>query len=414
MSKTNEEYQMEEAAMREIVVIGGGFAGLSAALNAADEVADHPDIRVTLVSALPDLVIRPRLYERDPETLGVPLEPLLDKVGVRFILARAGGIDTEAGQVKLEGSGNGLGDVVAYDRLVIAVGSEIARPDIPGLETQAFDVDSQAGAVKLDNHLKNLRQTPETDSKNGFVIIGAGMTGIELACELRDRLEAHHGAGAGDDARITLVEQAGVVGPEFGDDPRPVIEDALNQAKVDIKTGRRVVRVEPEQVILDDGSTLPAQTVVVATGMRASGLTAQIDAERDMAGRLVATADLSVPGHDGIYAAGDAAQIQAENGHAAMMSCQHARTMGKYAGVNAARSLIGGLPRDYAQPGYTTCLDLGRSGAVFSTGWDRKVKATGDEAKKRKRWINTELIYPPEPGSRDEILAAMRIDDNGR
>ena len=82
--------------------------------------------------------------------------------------------------------------------------------------------------------------------------------------------------------------------------------------------------------------------------------------------------------------------------------------MGKYAGYNAARELMALPPKIYRQADYTTCLDLGNFGAVFSTGWDRQVQHFGEEAKKRKIWINSELIYPP-VGSKAEIFEGSRI-----
>jgi NADH dehydrogenase len=88
--------------------------------------------------------------------------------------------------------------------------------------------------------------------------------------------------------------------------------------------------------------------------------------------------------------------------------------MGKYAGRNAASDVLGQPFRRYRQGDYTTCLDLGRFGAVFTDGFDRKLKLAGPEAKKRKRWINTELISLPHPGPTDQVLAAMRIDEKGR
>jgi len=87
--------------------------------------------------------------------------------------------------------------------------------------------------------------------------------------------------------------------------------------------------------------------------------------------------------------------------------------MGKYAGLNVVRDLLGEAPRPYRQPDYTTCLDLGNSGAVFTTGWERDVQKTGAEAKERKTMINTQWIYPP-TGSADEVFAALRIDERGR
>jgi hypothetical protein len=116
-----------------------------------------------------------------------------------------------------------------------------------------------------------------------------------------------------------------------------------------------------------------------------------------------------VPAARDIFVAGDAA---AADGHGQMVlqSCQHALQLGRYAGENAARDLIGLPTIPYLQPPYITCLDLGRSGAVFTRGWERKVELTGAEAKAVKRRINTGVIYPPHDATREELLALSNLD----
>ena len=88
--------------------------------------------------------------------------------------------------------------------------------------------------------------------------------------------------------------------------------------------------------------------------------------------------------------------------------------MGKYAGHNAARNLMGLETRAYRQPNFVTYMDFGDHGAIFTTGWDREVGASGPEVNARKRMINEQVIYPPKATSREEIFTARRIDENGR
>ena len=89
-----------------------------------------------------------------------------------------------------------------------------------------------------------------------------------------------------------------------------------------------------------------------------------------------------------------------------VMSCQHGRPMGRFAGYNVVGDLLGEPMLTLRIPWYVTVLDLGPAGAVYTEGWDRLVVARGDEAKATKRIINTERIYPPLTGDRDAILAA--------
>jgi hypothetical protein len=102
-----------------------------------------------------------------------------------------------------------------------------------------------------------------------------------------------------------------------------------------------------------------------------------------------------VPESPSIFAEGDTAAARGPDGHAVLQSCQHAIPLGKFAGHNAAASLLG-QPLQPFDPGpYVTCLDLGAGGAVLTTGWDREVRLTGESAKAVKKAIVEFYIYPP-------------------
>jgi len=396
--------------MTHILVLGGGFAGVSAAVVAADEIHQAGgEATVSLVSDSDHLTIRPRLYEKNPQTLRAPLRPTLDPAGIAFVHGRVSAIDTAAKSVVLED-----GTTLRYDRLILATGSELPPLPVPGVAEHTHNIDSFDGAVALDRHLQQVIKTPDAPGHDTYVIVGGGMTGIELAAEMRGRIEQHSDAATAAAANVILIEMADVIGPEFGANPRPVIDTALGDAGVEQRLGCRVAGFDANGVLLADGSRIDAATVVVTVGLRANGLTAQIPGDRDALGRLEVDDNLKVAGLEDVYATGDVAHARVDDaGNYALMSCQHARTMGKYAGLNVVRELMGGDPRPYRQADYTTCLDLGNFGAVFTMGWDRDVQTTGAEAKKRKEMINTQWIYPPS-GDRDEVFAALRIDERGR
>ncbi len=371
----------------KILIIGGGFAGFWAAV-AARRVAG-PWAGVTLVSPEPVLQIRPRLYEVRPETLGVDLLPLLRKVDVAFVRGEAVELDTAAKTVTLA-----AGERLAYGRLVIATGSRMRRPPVPGAET-AFSVDTKAEAIAFDRTI---------------AVVGAGFTGIELALELRDRLLAHSANGVAERLRIVLIDRAEIIGPELGPGPRPEIEAALAAAGVELRLGANVRALAADHVSFADDSVLAADAVVLATGMAASPFAAQVPGVRDKLGRVVVDAALRAPAAPEIFVAGDAAAADTGNGHWTLQSCQHANQLGRVAGENAARDLLGLPPVPYTQLRYVTCLDLGRSGAVIAQGWERRVDKTGAEGKAVKRLINTQIIYPPADGTAEALLASSSID----
>jgi NADH:ubiquinone reductase (H+-translocating) len=337
----------------QILIIGGGFAGFWAAV-AARRVAG-PRAAVTLVSPAPMLEIRPRLYEARPETLAVDLLPLLRKVDVSFVRGEAMRLDTTAKAVTLA-----AGDRLAYDRLVVATGSRMRRPPVPGAEA-AFSVDTQAEAIAFDLRLSEIARDVAEPT---IAVVGAGFTGIELALELRDRLKVH---------------------------------------------GATVRALAAEGVSFADGSSLAADAVVLASGMAASPFAAQVAPDvpgvRDELGRVVVDAALRAPAAPEVFVAGDAAAADTGDGHRTLQSCQHAGQLGRVAGENAARDLLGLPPVPYTQLRYVTCLDLGRSGAVIAQGWERRIEKTGNEGKAVKRLINTQVIYPPADGTAEALLA---------
>jgi len=167
-----------------------------------------------------------------------------------------------------------------------------------------------------------------------------------------------------------------------------------------------VTEVDEGGATLSTGEKLAASSVVWCAGMRANPLTADLGAARDRLGRVPVDDYLRVDGVRDVFAAGDVAAAKMDDTHLSVMSCQHGRPMGRFAGYNVISDLLGAPMLPLRIPWYVTVLDLGPAGAVYTEGWDRLVVASGAEAKATKRTINAERIYPPLNGDRDAILAA--------
>ena len=394
--------------MQTIVIVGAGFAGMYAALCSArvrDERGVSPDaLEIVVVAPEPRLVIRPRLYEREPETMVAPLREVFDAVGVRYEQGRVEAIDS-AGQSVVVVGADGARRSLRYDRLVLAAGSRGFKPDIPGLAKHGFTVDQIEDAIVLDQHLASLAKRPASPARDTAVVVGGGFTGIEVATEMPSRLRAVLGPNA--NVRVIIVDRNAVIAPAMGAAPRPLIEKALREVGVEARLGVGVSAVSESGIALSDGQSIESATVIWAGGFRANPLTAQIPAERDPSGRLVVDKNLRVAAVPTVFAAGDTAQAATDDlGHRALMSCQHANRLGASAGFNAAADLLGAPLEPYRQKNYVTCLDLGPSDAVFTRGWDAVVEMNGDKAKAMKREINTRWIYPPAPNRADAFKAA--------
>ena len=392
-----------------LIIIGTGFAGMYAALSAARlrdiQGVSPEELKIALVGPEPTLVIRPRLYEQNPETLSAPLLDVLKAIDVDYVQGSAETIDTKARVVQIA-TAKGTRKTLSYDRLVVATGSRLFRPNIPGLAEHCFSVDQLEDAVALDKHLHSLPDRPAMNGRDTVVVAGGGFTGIEAATEMPARLRKILGKDA--KPRVIIVDRNGAIAPDMGEGPRPVIEDALRKVGVETRLGAGVASLDKTGVPLSNGEHNETETVIWAAGIRAAPLTQQIPAERDNFGRLLVDRDLRVPSVDGVFATGDAARAACDDtGNYALMSCQHATRMGAFAGNNAAAELLGVPTKPYHQKAYVTCLDLGEAGALFTRGWDRKVEMVGEVAKKTKQEINTVWIYPP----RAERAAALASAD---
>lgn len=389
-----------------ILIIGSGFAGMWSALSAARAagVAGRSKaLDIVVLAPEARLGIRPRYYESDLSGVSAPLDALYAATGVRFVAGRVERIEvSERSVVYIDDEGRQ--GTISYDRLVLASGSSLAKPNIAGLGTYSYDNDKLDHAQALQTHLEGLANEPDTPGRNTVVVAGGGFTGIETAAELPSRLRSILGAQA--DVSVVIVEREDAIGPDLGPGPRPVIEQALRELGVTLRLGQAVTSIDSEGVSLADGTHIASKTVIWTGGLRASELAAQIPGQHDRQGRLHVTPDLRVIGADRVFATGDVAFAATDDrGHHAVMSCQHAMNLGRSAGHNAAADLLGTSTIPYDQVNYVTCLDLGPWGAVYTEGWDRQVKLVGAEAKTLKQQINTKWIYPPNP-DREEAFAA--------
>lgn len=304
----------------DVVVIGGGFAGFWAAVAARR--AGGPELSISVVTPNDSLVMRPRLYEANPETLAMPLAEPFAMIDVDLILASVTSIDPDGRLVRLSD-----GTDIGFGSAVLAIGSVMRVPAIPGVE-HAFSIDDQASAIVLDRRLTEIAQQPTVR----VAVIGAGFTGIELALELPSRMRQHGRTASLAPVEVVLIDRAPVVGPELGDGPRAEIECALDEQRVDRRLDATVIAIAPTAVDFADGSHLEVDAVVMCTGMAAAALADPLDGERDALGRYIVGATLEHPQFSGVFLTGDMASADTGTGHRTLQSCQHALQLGRAAG----------------------------------------------------------------------------------
>ena len=387
-----------------ILVLGAGFAGLWSAAGAARALDEfgigREAVQVTVVNRDRWHAIRVRNYEPDLSSVRVPIDEVLEPIGVERVTGEVVGIDFDSRQVTY--SADAAHRSISYDRLVFALGSRLVRPDIPGLGEFAFDVDTYGGAARLNAHVRSLSAQPYSLGQYTALVVGAGLTGIEAATELPGKLRSA-GASA---PRVILADHQPRVGSDMGEGACDVIEEALASLGVATRTGVAISAIDRSGATLSTGEKIAAATIVWSAGMRANPLTELFPVRRDRFGRVAVDLFMRVEGMCDTFAAGDAASALVDDRHNSVMSCQHARPMGRFAGHNVVCDLVGKPMLPLRIDWYTTILDLGPWGAVYTEGWDRRVVATGAAAKRTKQLINCERIYPPRSGDPRQILDA--------
>ena len=260
-------------------------------------------------------------------------------------------------------------------------------------------------ACRLNQHIAGLSEREPSRGQWTALVIGGGLTGIEVATEMPGKLRTALD-GAPGTPRVIIADRQRWIGSDMGEEARAVIDEALSALGVEQRPGVSVSAIDKDGATLATGERIDAATVVWCAGMQAHPLTQRFPVERDRFGRVPVDEFLKVNGMSAEFAAGDVAWFPIDGNRSCVMSCQHGRPMGRFAGHNVVCDLLGLPMLPLRIDWYTTILDLGPWGAVCTAGWDRHVATSGEAAKRTKMMINRERIYPPRSGDRREILDA--------
>jgi NADH dehydrogenase len=337
----------------KILILGGGYAGLMAAARLGRQLAGA---EVTLIDARPEMVQRIRLHEilagGAPKTL--PYARLLGKRGARFVQGFVESLDSDARRVTVRTSG---GDRIelGYDALVLALGSRTATP-IPGVAEHALRIDDPAELRTAHDRLRSLAA-----AGGRVLILGAGLTGIEAATELAERLPG---------LQVTLATRG-----RLADGWSPAAADhfvrRLRELGVEVKERTEVEALEAGRALIADGGSIGFDLAVWAGGFEALPLAREAGLPVDAAGRARVTETLQVPGRPEVFVVGDAAAALDAAGDVIRMSCASALPMGAWTGENVARFLRGQELKPFPFAFAIRCVSLGRrDGLVQFTEWN--------------------------------------------
>ncbi len=384
-----------------IVILGGGFAGVSTAqelvkilrregrLARPDGTAGRgratpggaatsgaSNVSVTLLNRDNYFVFQPLLADVisgaiETTHVVLPLRRMLRDVDVEVGYVEA--IDPGRREIRVRRRQTGETFAVAYDALVLALGSVTDFRAVPEMAEHALGVRTLGDAFYLRNRALGMLEEAATETDPDrrrqlltFVVVGGGSTGVEVAAELEDLLRTAGRTFPGlPAAEVILVHGGRYVVPAFGDRLARYATRKLRQAGVRLVLGRRLARVADDHVELDDGSRIATSTVVSTVGNAPHPLLRDLPGGHDEGGWIRPDATFAVPGLDRVWALGDCASIpDPRTGRPMPATAQHAIREGPHAARNILAVLDGRAP---------TPFDYGQLGMLVSLGRFRGV-----------------------------------------
>jgi NADH dehydrogenase len=378
-----------------IIIIGGGFGGLSAAKALKRANAD-----VTVIDRTNHHLFQPLLYQVATASLSAsdisaPIRHVLrHQKNTTVLLAEVRGVDVDRKVVHID-----LPDrEIPYDYLIVATGSHHAyfghdewAPLAPGLKAIEDAAEVRRRFLLAFERAEKSTDAAEREAYMTFVIVGAGPTGAELSGALpeitRKALYPDFRNIDTRKARVILVEGGPRILPTFPADLAEHARKDLTDLGVEVRTNSIVTRVEPDAVYIGD-EKITTKTVFWAAGNKASRVGKMLGAPLDHVGRVLVNPDLSIPGHPEVFVVGDLAYLVREDGRQVPGVCPAANQEGGHAAKNVRR-LMGHLstkPFKYWNKGDLAVI--GRSRAIADFG---KVRFSGRIA--WFLWLTIHITY---------------------
>jgi NADH dehydrogenase len=363
-----------------VVIAGGGFGGFYAARTLA-RVLPPFSARITLVNDVNFMLYTPLLPGAaagtlEPRHVVVPLREELRGIDLR--LGTVVGAEPDRKRLHVRDQG-GRAEHLAYDQLVVALGSVSRTLPVPGLAEHAIGFKTLPEAIALRNHLirtfEMAEATDDPQERAGwltYVFVGAGYAGLEGLAELQDFasdvLDMYPRAGT-TGVRFVLVEARDRIMPEIPPDLAAFAARELAGRGIEIRTGTTLEEVTDATARLSDGEVLPTRTVAWTAGVKPHPVVAHLGLPLDRTGRIAVDRFMQVTGRDDVWAIGDAAAVPnpARKGEPSPPTAQHAIRQGRRVARNLAAALGTGRRRPFRYRTLGVFVDMGRANAVAST-----------------------------------------------
>jgi NADH dehydrogenase len=342
-----------------ICILGGGFGGLYTALRLSQLPWESGKPEIVLIDRSDRFLFSPLLYELltgELQTweIAPPFVELLASTGVRFCQGEATEIDIYEQRVRLHD-----GIEIPYDRLVLALGGETPLDMVPGAVAYAFPFRTLADAYRLEERLRLLEAS--TADKIRIAIVGAGYSGVELACKLADRF--------GEKGRFRLVELNDQILRTSAEFNREAATKALDKRGIWIDLETKVESIEPNAIALEyknQVDIIPVDLVIWTVGTRVASIVRSLPLKQNQRGQLTATSTLQVIDHPEIFALGDLAECRDAAGQQVPGTAQAAVQQADYAAWNIWASLTNRPLLSFRYQNLGEMMTLGIDNATFT------------------------------------------------
>ena len=336
----------DSSARHRIVVLGGGYTGVMAAIRVARRTRRHGG-HVTLVNPTARFNERLRMHQQATaqEMTHLDIPTLVQGLDIEFVEAWATALDPDRNRVTL----TSVGDVMSidYDTLIYAIGSSTPTDLVPGADLHAHTLNDPASAASLASTLADM---PD----GGTVVVGGnGLTGVEAATEIAESFPA---------LRVVLLGRDEPA-PKMNTKARAYVLGVLERLGIENRTGVEITKILPDAVELAGGELVGSDATLWTTGFMAPPLAADAGIEVDAQRRIVVDPQLRSVSHPSILAIGDAAAIRRPWGvlHG---TCQSGMPSGAHAADTVGRLLRGKAPKPFRFGYVHQPVSLGRHDAV--------------------------------------------------